>query len=114
MVTRNVTQRDYAAYALERIVALATAGQVRYASSAVFRDSENLGYAPDDVHACVAALETCHFSHSEAYENASDWHDVFKLARYPSPAGHHDDLYIKLKLNRDCVVILLCSFHRDR
>lgn len=114
MVIRNVTRRDYAAYALERIVELAQGGHVLYASRTVFVDTEDYGYAPQDVHQCLAGLTPSDFSHSETYEAGSGWHDVFKLRGYSSPSGYRDDLYIKLKLNAACIVIVLCSFHPDR
>ncbi len=115
MVTQSDSHRDYATFDLARIVELALAGKVVYVNSSVLRDTENLGYSPDDVHQCLASLTAGDFACGEAYGSGpTKWHDVYKISRYPSPTGHRDDLYIKLQINKNCVTVLLYSFHRNR
>jgi len=49
---------------------------------------------------------------SICYEKYSGWFDVYhcawQLADQPT-----DPLYLKLKLDRDCITIVLASFHRE-
>lgn len=113
MVTRNTERRARPEYSLDRIRTLAAAGRVRYVSRRVTRDVENLGYAPDDVHHCLQTLGTHHFRHAERYAETGPWLDVYHL-EYRGPSGTSDPLYVKIRLDHDCVVILLHSFHRDR
>lgn len=98
---------------MDRIKELARGGRVRYASRTVQRDVENLEYAPEDVHQCLEALDSRLFSHAERYSEKEPWLDVYHIS-FRGPTGHLDPLYIKLKLNRDCVVVILHSFHRER
>lgn len=113
MVTQDKESRDRPEYSLERIRALAAQGCVQYAGTRVEGDVMNLGYAPEDVHQCLQVLDGCHFHEAVRYPTTRHWLDVYRI-RYPRPDGGVDPLYIKLKLNRDCVVIVLQSFHRDR
>lgn len=113
MVIQTTERRDFAAYDLQRVRELAASGRVRFAGRAALRDSENLGYAPDDVWQCLCALTPDLFKHSECYPPASKWHDVYGM-RWRSPGGAVDDLYIKLRLGDGCLLVQLCSFHRDR
>jgi len=106
-------RRSSSEYSLEHIRSLAQRGMVRYGSRSVTRDVENLSYAPEDVHKCLQTLNACHFQHSLRYAPGSAWLDVYHLT-YNAPTGDVDDLYIKLKLDRDCVVVILASFHRKR
>ena len=113
MVSDNTERRDRPEYSLSRVRELAEWGSVDYATSAVQRDVENLAYAPEDVHRCLQTLEESQFCHAERYHDSRVWLDVYRI-RYPAPTGDVDPLYLKLKLNRDCVTVLLFSFHRDR
>lgn len=100
-------------YALTRIRDLARQRAVRYGGSSVQRDVENLGYSPDDVCNCLQLLNDCHFRGAVRYEPGGVWLDEYNIS-YPGPEGVIDELYVKLKLNRDCIVVILASFHRDR
>lgn len=114
MVTRNMDERKPTAeYSLRRIHELAAAGKVAYAGRIVERDIENLGYDPDYVARCLQTLNQCHFQESIRYGSTTPWMDVYRT-KYPGPKGDLDDLYIKLKLDRDCVLISLNSFHLVR
>lgn len=106
-------RRTTSEYSLARVHELAAVGKVSYAGRNVERDVENLGYPPEYVAQCLQTLNKCHFQECIRYGNGVPWMDVYKV-RYPSPKGHLDDLYIKLKLDRDCVLISLNSFHLDR
>lgn len=111
--------KNSAEYSLEQIRSLAQRGMVRYGSRTVMRDVENLSYAPEDVHQCLQTLNQCHFQQSLRYAPGGPWLDVYHITyNVPTgenaPTGDVDDLYIKLKLDRDCVVVILASFHRKR
>jgi len=97
-------------YSLDAIHRAAAAGNVSYMGTHVEQAIENYGYTPADVCACLAALEKADFSHSERYSDNPKWHDVYKPV-FRRSDGLKESLYIKLRLNRDCVVIELCSFH---
>jgi len=113
MVNQIAEERSSPQFSLTRIRELARGGCVRYAYARVTCDIENLGYSPDDVQQCLASLEERHFRRSIRYEEQNFWLDEY-LITYDSPSGCTDNLYIKLKLNRDCILILLSSFHRER
>ncbi len=100
-------------YALERVRDLASRRAVWYGGSRVQRDVENLGYTPDDVCNCLQLLNDCHFRGAVRYGPSGGWLDEYKIS-YPGPGGVIDELYVKLKLHRDAIVVILASFHRDR
>ena len=112
MVTQQEERRHRKEFSLNCIRELAAAGKVDYWSRDVSKDIENLSYSPDDVHACLASLTEDHYRESVNYGDRKGWLDVYHIT-YQSPTGHQDEMYIKLKLNRDCVTILLMSFHRE-
>jgi len=112
-MVNETERRPTSEYALTRIRELAAGGCVRYLSRSVQRDVENLSYAPEDVHKCLQTLNDCHFHHAERYPPARLWFDVY-LVPFAGPAGMLDELYVKLKLNRDCIYVELASFHRER
>lgn len=92
---------------------MAAQGNVRYLSSRVTVDVENLEFTPDDVHECLRTLEERHFRGSVRYEGSRGWLDEYLI----TCKGQHeisDNLYIKLKLGRDSIWIGLASFHRER
>ncbi len=105
--------QDTPSYALSRVIELAQTGRVRYARSRVQRDVENLAYRPEDVHRCLASLNACHFHRSEQYDPSGPWFDVYHV-RFAGPADAVDELYVKLKLGPNCLVVVLASFHRER
>ncbi|TAN04139.1 MAG: type II toxin-antitoxin system MqsR family toxin [Rhodanobacteraceae bacterium] len=113
MVTREAERRPYATWALSRIHERAMRGSVRYGGTRVQLDVDNLGLNVDDVCECLATLEESCFQHSERYAADGPWNDVYR--RLWAPAGRApDDLYIKLRLDRGCLTITLCSFHQSR
>lgn len=115
MVTRELEKRPDPAYALVRVVELARNGidHVQYVGR-VLQDANNLGYAPHDLCQCLATLRTEDFHHAERYPNDRYWRDVYLLPSFVSPGGHRDNLYLKFMLKQSCLVVVLCSFHRDR
>lgn len=114
MVTgKEEERRDKPAYSLQRIRDLATQGKVRYLSARVTMDVENLEFAPENVHCCLRALEAKHFRGSVRYEGSKFWLDEY-LITCTGQRDIPDNLYVKLKLDRDCIWIDLASFHRER
>jgi len=111
MVSSEEERRDKKEYSLERIKELAESGDVMYLSSRVTKHVENLEYSPCHVHDCLSLLEEENYRGTIRYNNGP-WLDEY-LISYKGPTGHVDDLYIKLKLNRDCIVIELASFHTE-
>lgn len=111
MVDRPVPERRHdAEYSLEQVHRLASFGQVDLRGIKIRQDLVDLGYELDDLCQCLAELERHHFRHSERYENFTRWHDVYKK-RHTGPDGQTRNLYIKLRLSRDCITIEMCSFH---
>lgn len=113
MVNKETERKHHAAYSLDQVRRLAAEGHVRYAGTRVQMDVGNLGLGMDDVCACLASLTSGHFAHCERYTATGPWHDVYRRAWSSSP-GPVDDLYIKLRLARHCLIVDLCSFHRER
>jgi len=113
MVRRVADRRDEPVYDLERVRELAGKGRVVYAGSRVENDAENLGYEPDAVANCIASLQPEEFDESLLYSEEKFWQDVYKCRRV-SPKGDTDDLYIKFKLTRNAITVVLQSFHLDR
>lgn len=106
----NGEKRDAPEYSLDAIRRLAESGHVEYRGKKIRRDVAELRFNLDDVLDCLQKLQSHHFAHSIWYESFSLWHDVYK-PRYRARDSRTIDLYIKLRLNRNCVVIQLCSFH---
>lgn len=119
MVNRLADRRDTPVYDLDRVRELAGKGLVTFAGkkkeagTKVEQNAEDLGYSPDDVFACIASLQPGEFDESLLYPDEKFWQDVYKCRR-TAPGGEVDDLYIKLKLTRNAVTVVLQSFHRER
>ncbi len=111
MVSEAEGRRDSKEYSLVRIKELAERGDVIYLSKRVTKHIENLSFSPEDVHKCLSCLDEENYRGTVRYDG-KPWLDEY-LISYTGSTGHTDDLYIKLKLNRDCVVIQLASFHRE-
>lgn len=104
------TKRETPEYSLDQIRRLAGFRQIEYRGKKVPRDVASLGYNMEDVCQCLISLQKHHFVHSIWYGNFPRWHDVYKL-HFTDDSGIKHDLYIKLRLSKDCVLIELCSFH---
>ncbi len=113
MVTEPAEKKPHADYSLGRVAELAARESVRYAFTRVASDIENLGYALADVCECLGGLRPEDFSHSERYRPHLPWHDVYKT-RWTLPDKPTDALYIKFRMDRDLLIIELCSFHLHR
>ena len=113
MVGQVADRRDAPVYDLNRVRELAGKGLVVFAGSRAENDAENLDYGPDAVADCLASLQPEEFDESLRYANEKFWQDVYKCRRV-LPKGDTDDLYIKLKLTRNAITVVLHSFHRDR
>lgn len=101
-------------YSLERIRELASRGQIDLASRRVLTDTENYGYGPEELGRCLSALTKEDFRYAERYTPRGPWLDVYRC-QWPAPDGSRtDDLYIKLRLSTDCMLVALFSFHPDR
>lgn len=111
MVSATEKRRDKQEYSLDRIRELAKQGAVSFLSSRVTRHVENYGYTPDDINECLASLKIDNYRESICYQGRT-WLDVY-LISYTGSSGSTDDLYIKLKLDRDCILVLLASFHPE-
>lgn len=105
-------RRDEAEYSLDGIRRLAEFGQIELRGRRQRRHLAELDYQLEDVCECLIALQEHHFSHSERYENVRLWHDVYKICHTGRDGVTHD-MYIKMRLDRDCIVIELCSFHPE-
>ena len=112
MVTKWMEKRAKPECSLPRIRELAAEQAVSYGSSRVQKHTENLGYSFEAVCECLARLLPEHFHHAERYSPTGPWLDVY-LVSYRGPTTQHDPLYIKLKLDRDCVYVIVCSFHLE-
>ena len=113
MVTFNPEKRKTREYSLDAIHRLARRRCV-FVTNKPLRDSQNLGHTMDSVCECLLGLEPRHYHESINYHNKQIWFDIYKL-RWPAPTKNNqfDDLYIKLRLDRDISYITLTSFHLD-
>jgi Motility quorum-sensing regulator, toxin of MqsA len=117
MVTSGTERKDSPSCSLQRIQELASQEAVAYGSSTVEIDISNLRYSHEDVCECLRVLAPEDFSHAERYGPKQVWLDVYKISmEFPDERGRifTDELYIKLKLDKDCVTVVLMSFHPER
>jgi hypothetical protein len=112
MVTLYVEKRRKAEWSLDRIHELAAQQSINYASSRVQNTTGNLGYSVEAVCECLSKLTSNDFQHAVRYGESDPWLDVYQI-KYLGPTAYEDSLYIKLRLNRDCILIVLCSFHLE-
>jgi hypothetical protein len=105
-------KRPTPACSLTRIRELAAQQAVHYGSSRVQKHTDNLSYSFEAVCECLTHLTPELFDHAERHVADAPWLDVY-LVSYRGPTGGEDELYIKLKLDRDCVCVILCSFHLE-
>lgn len=99
-------------YALDRVVAAARAGRV-VLGRRVQVDYQEMGYALDDVHDCLASLTPADYR--GVFERDGITFDVYQ-PRYRGPAGPVDALYVKLSERTAAVLpqVVLVSFHLQR
>jgi hypothetical protein len=102
-------RRDSPTYSLTRLKELGKAESVHLTQRST-RESQDLGYSFEQVCECLAELEPQDFDQSILYESTPFWLDVYKM-RNATTASRVDDLYIKIRLNRDCILVTVCSFH---
>lgn len=100
-------------YSLQAMQDLTAIGAIAYAGPTVERDIQNLGYSDDDVCHCIRILNSSDFRESAYFDDTRIWCDVYRIT-VRAFDRHSDDLYIKLKLNRNCTQVVICSFHRPR
>lgn len=113
MVNSTVTEtKDASEYSLEAVHRLADFQQVRFMYRRIQRHLDMLGYEMDEVCARLSNLCESNFVHSERYVDDKRWHDVYFLP-HPVPGNAYERLYIKFRVDRDCVWIELCSFHPE-
>jgi hypothetical protein len=115
---RHTERREARTCSLERIRELASQEQVAYGGIKVEKDIRDLRYSLQDVCRCLQTLEEDEFSHAERYGHGPKevWLDVyFTTMIFVDERGREfeDELYIKLKLNADCIAVVLMSFHPE-
>jgi len=111
MVPSQDEKSGVPAYSLDRIHALVRLKKLVYGGRKVQRDIVNLYYDLDDVCRCLLSLNACHFKESVRYADSGVCFDIYQVT-CRGPDDKDDPLYIKLKLSRDCVVVVIGSFHR--
>jgi len=115
VIQKGIKKRIKREYSLEAVRRLASEQKVSYGSRDVIRDTENFGYSLDDVCNCLASLQEDDYHESVDYGDKRGWLDVYKCS-WPAPVAPEsriDNLYVKFKLNRDCILIVLASFHPE-
>ncbi len=112
MVSPDEQRQHWPSHALDRVQELAREGKVKF-TPAVQRDTKNLDYPPDEVFDCLCSLQSGNFKTSIRYANSPLWHDVYTVD-WRRENGTVDSLYIKLALAKNCLAVVLFSFHRPR
>lgn len=104
--------RDYPAYALEQVRALAEKSAV-VTTTNVEDCMEDLSYERDDLYALLGTLQPSDFHKSHWFEKYQQWFDAY-LVSYTGPSGNTDILYIKFRLTSSCCAISVLRFHLSR
>lgn len=84
-----------------------------FASTRVQNDIANIDYGIEDVCNCLSSLTEEHFINAEKYPGSRRWLDVYRI-QWRLSGRDYDDLYIKLSLDNNCLIIELRSFHLSR
>ncbi len=114
MVSREPVRRHKSESSLDRIRLLAGSEKnVIFASDRVTTTTTNLGYSLLDVCLCLRALTDAHYSESLLYPDTKAWLDVYLITWSKPNSSFTDSLYIKLKLDRNCMNIIIMSFHLE-
>lgn len=103
---------DSPLYPLRLVREAAKKGRVSLSRKAQ-RDYQELGYALEDVHACVADLHDTEYRGVAEYNGIQ--YDVYH-PRFKAPSGYVDELYVKLSGNERATLpqITIVSFHLQR
>ncbi len=104
-------RRSSPEYSLARVRELAASQCVNLTLRST-ADSQDLSYSFEEVCECLSELQPQDFDHSVAYESNHFWLDVYKM-RNKTSRSRIDDLYIKIRLNRDCITVIVHSFHTE-
>lgn len=109
-----VTRKGSREYSLSRVRELAEGQNVLYAhSKKATKDIEDrLNFSFKDVCDRIAMLRKEHYQESLNYGDRKGWLDVY-LIPLDSYLGNTENLYIKLKLDRDCCQVIVISFHPE-
>jgi len=115
MVSEFPRRRKTSEYSLNAVHRLAANGKVAYGSNDVQKDIDNLRFSLDDVCNCLQSLSVEDYKQSVNYDDHKGWLDVYlcKWSLSKNSSANTEKLYIKLKLNRDCITIVLASFHPE-
>ena len=98
-------------YDLEQVRAAAKQGSVAYRSRKVNNDVLNLGYDFDDVCKCILGLTAAEFRKTHEYEDDAPDDGYRTVFGAGGDKAHQDELYIKLRLCGDELIVDLGSFH---
>jgi hypothetical protein len=104
MVTDGEERRRVATCNLDTVKALAAQGSVTYFGGNIQKDIDELGLDDEGVCARLCSLQPSHYDHSIRYGAFELWLDVYLIA----------GLYVKFKLDKDCLSVALHSFHPER
>jgi hypothetical protein len=104
MVTDEEERRKGESCNLDTVKALAAQGLISYVGTKILRDVEELGLDDDGVCSRLCSLQPSHYDHSIRYKPFDLWLDVYLMA----------GLYVKFKLDRKCLTVVLHSFHPER
>ena len=105
-MVKSKETKTSADYSLQRVAVLASQLAVSYASTRIALDIDNLGYGREEVCACLCALRTAHFSHSERYRPTGPWHDVYRVDWGPQAAAP-DSLYVKFRMDGELLARII-------
>jgi len=108
MVTQWLDRKDTPDVSLELVKRLAASEAVQFEGFQVQIDTQNLGLGVEAVCDCLQELKAEDFRQSERYTERGPWHDVYLIYWRLMP------LYVKFKVTKNCLILLVCSFHRER
>jgi len=102
-------------YALDAVKAIAKRHDIEYRGRIVQRDINNLGYELVDVARCLTQLSESDFSKSIRYERRpTDDIYICAFTKAGNEEAKPDDLYVKLCLIDNCLVVDFATFHLGR
>jgi hypothetical protein len=105
MVTQGEERhRDGPCNNLDTVKRLAAEGSLVYVGEDVQKDVDKIGLDDEGVCARLQTLELSHYDCSIKYGKFPVWLDVYLIA----------GLYVKLKLDKNCLNVALHSFHPEK